>query len=222
MKILIIEDDIEVSEFLKNKLLLDSYIVDVADNGIDGSYKARINHYDLIIIDYALPEKNGLIVCSEIRASGSNSVILFLSATLDFKHKVRCLESGADDYMIKPFAFEELRARIKALMRRSVRTGNDVVTAGNLTLDTKKQIVKRDNFFVHLTKTEYNLLEYLMVNKGVVLSRGMIMEHVWSVNTDPFSNTIEAHITNLRKKLGVDSTVDIIRNVAGRGYIIDQ
>ncbi len=221
MKILIIEDDHEVSEFLKNNLLNDSFLVDVSGDGADGSYKARINHYDLIIIDYSLPNKNGLAVCSEIRDAGSNSIILFLSATLDFKNKVKCLEAGADDYMTKPFAFEELRARIKALLRRSKRAENNVIAAGDLVLDIKKQTVRQDKLFVHLTKTEYNLLEYLMINKGMVLSRGMIMEHVWSVNSDPFSNTVEAHIANLRKKLATKNSSEIIRNIAGRGYIID-
>lgn len=222
MKILIIEDDRTVSEFLKNNLVNDSYLVDVSDNGADGSYKARVHHYDLIIIDYSLPHKDGLTVCSEIRAAGSNSVILFLSATLDFKNKVKCLEAGADDYMTKPFAFEELRARIRALMRRSKKAENNVIIAGNLALDVKKQTVRQDKLFVHLTKTEYNLLEYLMVNKGMVLSRGMIMEHVWSAHSDPFSNTIEAHIANLRKKLSNKGSSELIRNIAGRGYIIDS
>jgi DNA-binding response OmpR family regulator len=222
MKILIIDDDPKVSDFLKNNLINDNFLVEVSNKGADGSYKARINHYDLIIIDYALPDKNGITVCSEIRAAGSDAIILFLSATLDFKNKVKCLEAGADDYVTKPFAFEELRARIKALIRRSKKTENNIVTVSNLTLDIKKQTVRRDKLFIHLTKTEYNLLEYLMINKGTVLSRGMIMEHVWSANSDPFSNTIEAHMTNLRKKLGIKTTADIIRNIAGRGYIIDS
>ena len=221
MKILIIEDDLEVSNFIRNSFLNDSNIVDFVDNGVDGSYMARINYYDVIIVDYSLPKKSGLSVCSEIRAGNCHSLIIFLSMNHSIQNKVQCLEAGADDYMTKPFAFEELNARVKALMRRPKEIEDSVFSSGDLILDTKKNLVQRGNISIYLTKTEYNLLTYMIKNKGIILSRGMIMEHVWNAGSDPLSNTVEAHLANLRRKLFIDGRPEIIKNIAGRGYIID-
>jgi DNA-binding response OmpR family regulator len=222
MKILVIEDDKETADFLKVGLEADSFIVDVAHDGIQGSYLARITMYDVIIIDYSLPNKDGLTVCGEIRASGSESHIIFLTVDSISKHKVSALENGADDYMTKPFSFDELKARIKALMRRPRKIESPILIAGNLTLNMEKQVAHRDYEPIYLTRKEYILLEYLMRNKGTVLSRGMIMEHVWNAESDPFSNTVEAHILNLRKKINFGNKRDLIRNIPGRGYIIDS
>lgn len=221
MKILIIEDDKEVLEFLRNSFINMSHTVDTANNGADGSYMARTNAYDTIIIDYSLPEKNGFTVCAEIRSAGSNSPIIFLSMNHSTQHKISCLEAGADDYVTKPFSFEELNARIKALQRRPQKIESPLLFAANITLDTKKQMAYIENVSVRLTRIEYNLLEYLLRNKGMVLSRGIIMEHVWNAESDPFSNTVESHITNLRKKICTVGNEDMIRNIPGRGYIID-
>lgn len=221
MKILIIEDDDEVLEFLKNSFINISYTVDTSKNGADGSYLARTNAYDVIIIDYSLPEKNGFMVCTEIRSSGSNSSIIFLSMNHSTQHKISCLEAGADDYVTKPFSFEELHARIKALQRRPKKIESSLLFAGNLVLDTKKQMGYIENKPIHLTRIEYNLLEYLLKNKGMVLSRGIIMEHVWNAESDPFSNTVESHIANLRRKVNTPGKGEMVRNIPGRGYIID-
>ncbi len=221
MKILIIEDDIEIADFIKSSLINNLHTVDTSHNGNDGSYKARINSYDLIVLDYSLPDKNGLDVCREIRNSGSNSAILFLSMNHNIKDKVSCLEAGADDYMTKPFFLEELNARIKAIVRRPRKIESTIFTADDLSLDTKKQIVCRSDRQIYLTRTEYAVLEFMLKNKGMILSRGMIMEHVWSAESDPFSNTIETHIMNIRKKISSNNKAEIIRNIAGRGYIID-
>lgn len=222
MKILIIDDDTDVVDFIKTNLRNNSYTVDSAYDGEGGSYMARTGVYDVVIIDYSLPDKNGLIVCSEIRSTGSTCGIIFLSMNYTVKNKVACLEAGADDYMIKPFSLEELNARIKALARRPKKIESNILTCGDILIDTKKQSVQRGGRIIYLTRTEYDVLEFLMKNKGMVLSRGMIMEHVWNAEVDPFSNTIEAHITNIRKKLSQpEDTIEIIRNIAGRGYIID-
>ena len=224
MKILIIDDDVEMVEFVKSSLVNNSYSVDAVYNGEDGSFMARTNAYDIIIIDYTLPDKNGLMVCKDIRASESNAAIIFLSMNYTIKNKVDCLEAGADDYMTKPFALEELSARIKALARRPKKIESSILTCGSIVIDTKKLSVQKNGEHLYLTRTEYDILEFMIRNKGMILSRGMIMEHVWNAEADPFSNTIEAHIANIRKKisLGSEDKNEIIKNVAGRGYIINS
>ncbi len=186
----------------------------------DPSWQGRI-HIDIIILDNSLPLKNGIEVCTEIRAAGSTVPIIFLSVVGDTKSKVDCLEKGADDYLTKPFSFDELKARVKALLRRPQKLTNTIITAGNLVIDTEKQTVMKDELPLYLTRKEYSLLEYFMRNQGVVLSRSMIMEHVWNADGDPFSNTVESHIVNLRRKLSGKEKKDFIRNLPGRGYIIE-
>lgn len=221
MKLLIIEDDKDVADFIKTGLQSESHVVDIATNGHDGSYIARVNNYDVIILDYSLPQKNGLVVCDEIRSAGKSTPILFLSVTSDLASKIHALEKGADDYMTKPFSFEELHARIRALLRRPHKINGSVLIVGDVKLDTERQLVLRNEATMYLTRKEYTLLEYLMRNQGTIVSRGMIMEHVWNADSDPFSNTIESHILNLRKKLNTGKREDIIKNVPGRGYTIN-
>jgi DNA-binding response OmpR family regulator len=222
MKILIVEDDPDMREFLKDGFGSESSNVDAADNGIDGSYMARTNDYDAIILDYSLPKKNGGIVCEEIRAAGKTTPIIFLSVIGDLRHKVDALEKGADDYVTKPFSFEELRARVRAVTRRPRKIEGSILRIADLVLDKERQTVLRGQTGIYLTRKEFNLLQYLMKNKGMVLSRGVIMEHVWNADSDPFSNTIESHILNLRRKINVGRKKDLIRNVPGRGYMIDE
>lgn len=220
MKMLIIKDDINVSNFIKENLTSSAHAVDISYTGIEGSYLARTNPYDAIIIDYALPDKNGLTVCSEIRDSGSTSAILFLSMNQNIQNKVSCLEAGADDYMTKPFSLEELNARLRAITRRPRQIEDTIFTYADIILDTKKQEVKKSNKIIYLTRIEYSILELLLKNKGTVVSRGMIIEYVWDAESDPFSNTVEAHIANLRKKVSKEDKESVIRNVMGRGYVI--
>lgn len=221
MRILIIDDEESLREGLAENLRMQCFVVDTAKDGTEGSYLARTNPYDLIILDNMLPEKSGLTVCQEIRKTGHAMPILMLSVLGDTWRKVELLDQGVDDYMIKPFSFDELMARVRALLRRPQDLENDVLTVDDLTLDTKRQTVRRGEKGVYLTRKEFTLLEYLMRNNGIVLSRGMIMEHVWDMSSDPFSNTIESHILSLRKK--VDNVPDrkLIYTVPGRGYKID-
>ena len=221
MKLLIIEDDPDISEFIKIGFQADGYAVDTAVDGPQGSFMARTNTYDAVILDHSLPLKNGLEVCEEIRGAGASVPILFLTVLGDMKRKLEAFTKGADDYMTKPFHFEELKARIKALQRRPKKIENSVLTIGEMTLDTEKRIAYRGGIPIHITRKEYGLLEYLMRNPDIAVSRSMIMEHVWNAESDPFSNTVEAHILNLRKKLNIAGKKDIIKNVPGRGYIID-
>lgn len=226
MKILLIENDVTVIDFLTESFRAESFTVDVERTGTDGGFVARTNPYDMIIINFSLPQKNGTEVCQEIRAAGIETPIIFLSANSDIRRKVCALDSGADDYITKPFSFEELRARIYAIRRRPRTIEGTVLMAGNIMIDTRRQSVFRGSIPITLTRKEYNLLEYLIRNKGTVLSRGMLMEHVWNAESDPFSNTVEAHILNLRKKINAgiktEKNCEIIRNVPGRGYVIDD
>ena len=221
MKILIVEDDIPMANFIRMGFEADSHIVDVSQDGESGSYSARTNHYDIIILDYSLPKRDGIKVLQEIRQKGINTPIIFLSVIGDTNKKIIALDKGADDYITKPFSFDELKARVKTVLRRPKEIENSVIEIGSLTLDVEKHLVFRKNIVIHLTRKEYSLFEYLVRNRGMILSRGQIMEHVWNADADPFSNTVEAHILNLRKKIQTIDDADIIRNIPGRGYIID-
>jgi two-component system, OmpR family, copper resistance phosphate regulon response regulator CusR len=221
MKILIIEDDPSIAEMLQCMLTADTHAVDVAENGNDGSFMARTYEYDLIILDHALPGKNGITVCKDIRGIGKMIPILFLSVTHDPKTKVLALDSGADDYMTKPFSISELRARIKALTRRAPIVTQNILSLHDLVLDPSLHQAVRGETKISLTKKEFALLEYMLRNKSVILSRANLMEHVWNADSDPFSNTVEAHIRNLRKKINGLNFPNLIANIPGHGYIID-
>jgi DNA-binding response OmpR family regulator len=221
MRALIIDDEEGVRETLAENLRAQCFAVDTAKDGTEGSYFARTNSYDIIILDNMLPEKSGLTVCHEIRKTGHTTPIIILSVLSDTWRKVDLLNSGADDYMIKPFSFEELMARIRALLRRPNDMREDTLTIDDLTLDTKRQLMRRDGKGIYLTRKEFMLLEYLLRNQGNVLTRGMIMEHVWDMTNDPFSNTIESHILSLRKKVDTIPERKLIHTVPGRGYKID-
>lgn len=221
MKILLVEDDQDISRIIREGLSGDSHTVEIAEDGNEGSFLARSYEYDVIILDNSLPKKNGLVLCKEIRTGGKSVPIIFLSVTSDTDTKVAALEAGADDYMTKPFAMSELRARIKAVTRRPKELKqHNIVTVADLVMDPDKQTTTRGKDEIPLTKKEFAMLEYMVRNAGVVLSRASIMEHVWTSDSDPFSNTVEAHIRNIRKKLNVGGKPDLIKNVPGRGYIM--
>jgi DNA-binding response OmpR family regulator len=222
MRALVIDDEKEVRDMLCRHLRAECFAVDMAEDGSEGSYLARTNNYDLIILDNMLPEKSGMAVCEEIRRNGNTVPILVLSVLGETSQKISLITAGADDYMVKPFSFDELIARVRALLRRPSKIEGDLITISDFTLDTKLQNLKRNGDTVYLTRKEFMLLEYLMRNQGVVLSRGMIMEHVWDMSSDPFSNTIESHILSLRKKIGDTRERRLIQTVPGRGYKIDS
>jgi len=221
VKILIIEDNISVRNVLRIGLEAEGYIIDDVGDGDRGSYFARVNKYNLIILDNVLPKKMGKQVCSEIREAGVSTPVLLLSAKADVDSKISLLNSGADDYMIKPFSFEELKSRIKALTRRPQILTTSIIKIGNLTIDTNNFEIKKGQKKIYLTRKEFTLLNLLIENKGQVVSRGTIMEFAWDSNMDPFSNTIETHIRNIRSKIG-DTRKQIIKNIPGRGYKINK
>jgi DNA-binding response OmpR family regulator len=217
MKILIIEDDIATRNILQMGLENNSYIVDVAEDGTEGSYLARTNNYDLIILDNVLPKKQGSKVCKDIRGHGSHVPILMLSVKSEVMEKVTLLDGGVDDYMTKPFSFEELLARVKTLLRRPRKIEEKIIKIGKLELNRDTQILKNNGENIYLTRKEYILFEHLLAHRGSVVTRGQILEYVWNMEGDPFSNTIETHILNLRRKIG-DKSRKIIQSVPGRGY----
>jgi len=222
MKILLIEDEKAIINFLKPNLEDACFVIDVAEDGESGSFMARTNNYDLIILVNVLPKKEGNQVCQEIRDAKKNTPILMLSVVANAEKKIEMLNLGADDYLTKPFSFKELLARIQALLRRPNKVEGKDIKISDLTLNTRSNLVTKNGKTVSLTKKEYMLLEYLMKNQGEVLSRAMILEHVWDINADPFSNTIETHILSLRKKLSLTNQKNkLIRTLSGRGYIMD-
>ncbi len=221
MRILVIEDEPELQLLLKNNLENQGFFVDVVAKGDKGSYLGRTNDYDVILLDYVLPGKHGDQICKEIRAAGKTCPIIVLSVRGTIPDKVELLNIGADDYITKPFAFEELLARLRAVLRRPKNWQESVLSIDNLSLDPVKYKAIRNEKELKLTRKEFALLEYLLRNKEAVVSRGAIMEHVWDLNGDIFSNTIETHILNLRKKVDTKGQIKLIHTVSGRGYKID-
>jgi DNA-binding response OmpR family regulator len=221
MRILVIEDEEGIASFLKAGLESEYFAVDVAEDGERGSFLGRTNEYDIIILDNMLPKKNSSEVCDDIRRVGKTTPIIMLSARAELGVKVELLNKGADDYVTKPFSLEELLARIRALLRRPTAITSEVLQTDDLILDTKQHSIKRGGKEIYLTKKEFMLLELLLKKKGSVVSRGTIMEHVWDMNVDPFSNTIESHILNVRKKIATEGGRELISTLSGIGYKIE-
>ncbi len=220
MKILVAEDEKDIRDFLKKNLEAECFAVDAAADGETAVSMAKLNDYDIIILDNILPKKQGADVCREIRAAGKSLPILMLSVKTEASAKVELLNAGADDYLGKPFSFEELLARLHALLRRPRPIQNQLLEIEDLKLDCRNHLAHRGDKGIYLSRKEFMLLEYFMKNRDNVLSRGMIMEHVWDMNADPFSNTIESHVLSLRKKIDVPGRRKLIHTVSGRGYKI--
>lgn len=221
MKILIIEDDKQTAQMIKNEMK-GNYAVDLAYTGESGEYLSETNDYDTIVIDLRLPDIDGITVCKRIREAGIKTPILILTGSIEVKNKIAALDSGADDYLTKPFSFAELMARIRALMRRSPQTLNsNVLSLDGLTLDVSKNRVERNGKEVHLRRKEFSLLEYLMRNPGLVLTRNMILGHVWEEDIDQLTNTIDVHIKFLRDKIDIPFGTSLIKTVYGLGYKLE-
>ncbi len=220
MRFLLIEDQEDLSVSLQTRLREECFVVDIASDGEQGSFLARTNAYDLIILDNHLPKKNGIEVCHDIRKSKKQIPIIILSVLDDTNQKIELLEAGADDYLTKPFSFYELMARIRAILRRPQEIIQSIFQIDDLVLDSAKHEVRRGTKEIYLTKKEFMLLEFLLRKTGSVVSRGDILEHVWDLHADPFSNTIETHVLSLRKKIDIPEKTKLIHNISGRGYKI--
>nr|OGC89855.1 MAG: DNA-binding response regulator [Candidatus Amesbacteria bacterium RBG_19FT_COMBO_48_16] len=220
MRILIVEDEHRIANSIKKGLEQEHFAVDVAYSGSDGWDLAEGEEYDLIILDLMLPGMDGLEICRKLRRAGINTPVLMLTAKGQVQDRVTGLDTGADDYVTKPFAFEELLARVRALTRRPKVTLDPVLTTDDLSLDTKSYEVKRGIHLIKLTAKEFSLLEYLLRNSGNILTKEQIISHVWNYDADILPNTVEVNIRNLRNKIDrpFKGKKALIATVRGFGY----
>ncbi|MDQ6954179.1 MAG: response regulator transcription factor [Mariprofundaceae bacterium] len=222
MKILVVEDEERVAQFIQKGLKEEGHAVDVSHDGEDGGFLAEVNDYDLILLDVMLPKKNGISVCREIRDRGVATPVLMLTARDSVEDRVRGLDAGADDYLVKPFAFEELLARVRALLRRRSDSKTPTLKLADLELDPITRMVTRQDKAIRLTTKEYALLEYFLRNPNKVLSRTLIGEHVWDMNFDPESNVIDVYISHLRNKIDKKFDVPLLHTMRGQGYLLSE
>lgn len=221
MRILIIEDDKKTASYLKKGLSENDFVVDLAHTGSDGLHLAMTGNYDLIILDVMLPEKDGWSIASEMRQKKKETPLLFLTAKDSTRDKVKGLELGADDYLVKPFAFSELLARIRSILRRGPIQQTEVLTIADLTIDSTRHTAHRAGKPIDLTQKEFLLLSLLARRKGEVLSRTLIAEQVWDINFDSDSNIVEVAIRRLRAKVDDPFSTKLIRTIRGIGYVLD-
>jgi len=220
VRILLVEDEPSAAEILAKGLREQTYAVDVAPDGETALEQAYINDYDLIILDVMLPHKDGFEVCRHLREYGSTIPILMLTARDSVEDRIEGLDTGADDYLVKPFDFHELLARMRALLRRGPALRPEIMAIADLTIDTRARKVWRARALADLTAKEYALLEYLAKRADEVVTRTDIAEHVWDENFDPFSNLIEVYIQRLRRKIDESHKVKLIRTRRGEGYML--
>lgn len=222
MKILLVEDEERLLESIREGLVHSGYVVDTALDGEEGSFMAFTNDYDLIILDINLPKKDGFEILREIRERDREVNIIMLTALSDVDDRVRGFDLGANDYVLKPFHFEELKARIRSLLRRQTTIKDAVIETSGISFDTTKRTFTIDGENLRLTAKEAGILEYLFFNLGRYVTTEELMEHVWNDEVDLFSNVVRVHMSALRKKLKARLGKNIIRNEIGKGYIIDE
>lgn len=220
MRILLVEDDKKMAGLIERSLKEQRYAVDVAFDGENGIFLAEVNTYDLIILDIMLPIQDGLTICRQLRKNRSETPIIILTAKDEVRDKVVGLDSGADDYLTKPFSFDEFLARVRVLLRRNKQVKTTMLKVADLELDQVTHKVKRAGKEIVLTGTEYALLEYLMLNANQVVTRTMISEHVWNDEFDSFSNVINVYVTYLRKKIDEGFSKKLIHSMRGTGYML--
>ncbi len=220
MRILVVEDERKVARFIERGLKEERFAVDVAPDGEEGLYRAQTNDYDLIVLDVLMPKKDGLQVLRELRAAKCPARILMLTARDSVEDRVLGLEGGADDYLIKPFAFAEFLARVRALLRRGAESGPLLLRALDLTLDLKTRKVTRAGKPVTLSAKEFGVLEYLLRHSDEVVTRTQLAEHVWDENFDSFSNVIDVTVYHLREKVDRGFEPALIHTVRGAGYML--
>ena len=222
MTILVVEDEYKITRFIQRGLEMEHYTVDVAYDGEEALNKLGVNDYDLIILDLMLPKKDGIEVCKEIRDRKIDAPVIMLTARDTIEDRIKGLDQGADDYIVKPFAFGELLARIRALLRREKTVKRSVLQISDLILDPATHEVTRTGKPLVLTSKEYRLLDYFMRRPGQVCTRTMIGEHIWGYNFVDSSNVIDVSVSNLRKKVDGEASLQLIKTVRNVGYKIIQ
>jgi DNA-binding response OmpR family regulator len=218
MRVLVVEDEPKIAAFIHKGLEEEHYLVDVAHDGDEAMDRLAVVEYDLVVLDILLPGTDGLTVCRKLRKAGINTPVLMLTARDTVDDRVLGLDSGADDYLVKPFAFKELLARLRALSRRPLVVQGEVLHRADLSLDTARHEVRRGRELIDLTPKEFSLLEYLMRNPNQVLSRNMIAEYVWGYDFYTESNLVDVIIRNLRRKIDDNYPVKLIQTARGLGY----
>ncbi|MDC4206858.1 MAG: heavy metal response regulator transcription factor [Candidatus Manganitrophus sp.] len=222
MHILIVEDDSKTAVYLHKGLTENSFVVDLSDKGEDGLHLARTGEYDLIILDVMLPERDGWSILSQIRQSGKQTPVLFLTARDSVRDRVKGLELGADDYLVKPFAFSELLARIRSILRRGPTRQSEILHVADMEIDLLRHKATRGKHQIDLTSKEFLLLSLLARRAGEVLSRTLISEQVWDMNFDSDSNVVEVAIRRLRRKVDDSFAKKLIHTVRGVGYVLED
>jgi heavy metal response regulator len=220
VRVLLVEDEPRIADFISRGLSEEGYAVDVASDGEEALDWPELVDFDAIILDVMLPVRDGIDVCRTLRRRGARTPVLMLTARDAIEDRVRGLDSGADDYLVKPFAFAELLARLRALLRRDATVTGSVLEAGDLSLDTATRTATRAGDAIELTTKEYAILEYLMRHPNQVLTRTMIAEHVWNYDFDAESNVIDVHVRNLRRKIDDPFSTRLLQTVRGAGYRI--
>ena len=222
MRILLVEDEKKIAEFIKNGLKEQAYNIDIAEDGIKGQDLAAMNEYDLIILDILLPKQDGWTTCENIRKDGIKTPILMLTSKSETEDKVKGLNLGADDYLTKPFEFKEFLARVRALLRRNSNEKTDILSIADLSVNLIEHTVIRNNKKIVLTSKEFGLLEYLLRNKKRVVSRAQISESVWGMDFDGASNVVDSYIKFLRQKIDKRFSKPLIHTVIGVGYVLRE
>jgi len=220
MRILVVEDEKRLARFIKKGLEEQSYAVDIAGDGKEAEFLAHTNDYDIILLDILLPKQDGWKTCENLRSEGVEIPIIMLTALGEVSSRIRGLDYGADDYITKPFEFDELLARVRAHLRRSNSSLNLVMEVGDLKLDTRTRKVERASEEVQLTNKEFALLEYLIIHKNKIVTRTMITEHVWDIHFDAGSNVIDVIVNYLRKKVEIPGQPKLIHTIRGAGYML--
>ena len=222
MRILVVEDDKKVASFLEKGLREEGYAVDVAHDGVDGAMKAQVYEYDLLLVDVMLPEKNGFELVRGLRSSGSSVPVLMLTARDAEADVIMGLDAGADDYLKKPFGFDELLARVRALLRRGGSGRGELLIYSDLEVDRLKHTAHRQGTRLNLTPKEFQLLEFFILRPDQVVRRTELLEKVWDLHFDPMSNVVDVHVGNLRRKLREAGDGDLVHTLRGVGYVLQD
>jgi two-component system OmpR family response regulator len=222
VRILIVEDEPKMARILRRGLEDEGYAVDTSADGDDALHMATENEYDAVLLDVMLPGRDGFDVCRQMRARGRWAPVIMLTARDAVSDRVRGLDSGADDYLVKPFSFDELVARVRALVRRGAKERPATLSVGRLTLDPATRRVEREGSPLAFTPKEYGLLEFLMRHPNEILSRTRILEHVWDYNYDGVSNVVDVYVKYLRAKIDVPFGTTLLKTVRGAGYMLDE